>query len=216
MPVNFSRTDLEPTHIISADAILAITLVTYHKQTNFTSNVDFKNNPQIYSYSFTYLSHETHKQNDATYIGMTHWTPKKAIWKPDNALATLEYREKNAWQILHSLYTYDTNTTQLDLRFNHLRSAPWIIFQIRSNARSLHMSESFIYFCIMDVHVSLGLSLLLAWLRLIYCPSKEAYVVRVRTILKRFSLIFSKIGATFTISRSLQIFIFSNFTTHQC
>ena len=32
MPVNFSRTDLGPTHIISAEAILAITLVTYHNQ----------------------------------------------------------------------------------------------------------------------------------------------------------------------------------------
>lgn len=28
IPVNFSRTDLGPTHIISAEAILAITLVT--------------------------------------------------------------------------------------------------------------------------------------------------------------------------------------------
>jgi hypothetical protein len=32
MPVNFSRTDLGPTHIISAEAIFAITLVTYHNQ----------------------------------------------------------------------------------------------------------------------------------------------------------------------------------------
>lgn len=30
MPVNFSRTDLEPTHSISAEANLAITFVTYH------------------------------------------------------------------------------------------------------------------------------------------------------------------------------------------
>lgn len=29
MPVKFSRTDLVPRHIISAEAILAITLVTY-------------------------------------------------------------------------------------------------------------------------------------------------------------------------------------------
>lgn len=33
-PVNFSRTDLGPTHIISAEAILAVTLVTYHNQEN--------------------------------------------------------------------------------------------------------------------------------------------------------------------------------------
>lgn len=29
MPVNFSCTDLGPTHIISAEAVFAITLVTY-------------------------------------------------------------------------------------------------------------------------------------------------------------------------------------------
>ena len=29
IPVNFSRTDLGPTHIISAEAILVVTLVTY-------------------------------------------------------------------------------------------------------------------------------------------------------------------------------------------
>lgn len=29
MPVNFSRTDFGPTHIMSAEAILAMTLVTY-------------------------------------------------------------------------------------------------------------------------------------------------------------------------------------------
>lgn len=34
MPVNFSRTDLGPTHIISAEAILAITFVTCHKEKN--------------------------------------------------------------------------------------------------------------------------------------------------------------------------------------
>ena len=32
VPVNFSRTDLGPTHIISVEAILAITFVTYHKR----------------------------------------------------------------------------------------------------------------------------------------------------------------------------------------
>lgn len=32
MPVNFSRTDLESTHTMSADAVLAITLVTCQKK----------------------------------------------------------------------------------------------------------------------------------------------------------------------------------------
>lgn len=34
MPVNFSLTDLGPTHIISAEAILAITFVIYHNNGN--------------------------------------------------------------------------------------------------------------------------------------------------------------------------------------
>lgn len=34
MPVNFSRTDLGPTHIISTEAILAITFVTCYKEQN--------------------------------------------------------------------------------------------------------------------------------------------------------------------------------------
>lgn len=34
IPVNFSLTDFGPTHIISADAVLAITLVTYYSNKN--------------------------------------------------------------------------------------------------------------------------------------------------------------------------------------
>lgn len=38
MPVNFSRTHLDPTHIISAEADRAITLVTYQSKRHAVEN----------------------------------------------------------------------------------------------------------------------------------------------------------------------------------
>lgn len=48
-------------------------------------------------------------------------------------------------------------------------SAKWILFDhlIQSNAKSLYKPQSLISFCITYVHVSFGLPLPLAWLRLI-------------------------------------------------
>lgn len=49
IPENFSRTDLELTHIISAEAILALTLVTYfnHIKFNIDRNIKMKKDNKL-------------------------------------------------------------------------------------------------------------------------------------------------------------------------